>query len=330
MQHDSTLPRALATLLIINSHCESLYPYHWMADGGQVGIFLFFFVAGVGVTVSKKTYSLAFPNWYLQRGLRIWPTVWLVVPFLLLAKGVDLTTLSPTDWFSELVYPISSYTFFFQIFPYYMAGYFLARNSKRLLEVSLLLCFAYILCSWSEMAALWNGGKLRIGNHSPLSFWLIYGAIFSLGLAFGQATRPVMLTLKMAIFWLTVAGGLYVGLKTSMVVLGKFAFAFPLLWIMVAWLTVLIFEIGRMPLVSTWIHSESLLPRLLRLISKLSLEVFVVHVVLVRGFEWSSRYFPVNLVVLVFMALLISWPVNRLVEIIRGRVFQAASSPAGT
>jgi peptidoglycan/LPS O-acetylase OafA/YrhL len=317
MLHDTTLPRAIATLLIINSHCEALYPYHWLAEGGQVGIFLFFFVSGIGVTASKKTYSTAFSRWFLQRVFRILPAVWLVVPVLLVAKGIDLKSLSFTDWFRHLVYPISSYTFFFQIFPFYGAGYFLARRPKWLPATCILLCGAYLICSWSQMVSLWDGGKLRIGNHSAVSFWALYAAIFALGLLFGKSNRPRILSFAMTISALLVTGICYAGLKTSMVVAGKFAFAFPLLWLLVTMLTVLIFEMGRTPRVATWIHSDSLVPRLIRCTSRLSLEVFLVHVVLVRGFDWSSRYFPLNLLFLVMVSLLISWLLNKLVELLR-------------
>jgi hypothetical protein len=102
-----------------------------------------------------------------------------------------------------------------------------------------------------------------------------------------------------------------------MVVFGKLSVGFPLLWLLVALLTVLIFEVGRMPQVSAWLSSDTWVPWLVRTVSNLSLEVFLVHVVLVRGIEWTSRYFPFNLIVLVFLSLAISWPLNWIASTLR-------------
>lgn len=47
--------KALATLLVINSHMEICYPrYKWLATGGSIGDSLFFFACGFLLFAGKK------------------------------------------------------------------------------------------------------------------------------------------------------------------------------------------------------------------------------------------------------------------------------------
>ncbi len=66
--------RAIAAVLITNSHYADIWPVSSLAFGGHLGNCLYFFLSGFCLFHIKDV----FPKWYLKRLLRIYPAVWIV------------------------------------------------------------------------------------------------------------------------------------------------------------------------------------------------------------------------------------------------------------
>lgn len=97
------LIRALAAILITNSHYTDVYPTDLIANGGLLGDVLFFAVSGFCLASSKR---ISFGKWYLKRFIRIYIPMWMIrIVYILL--GVSVVTgvksifeyfILPRDW----------------------------------------------------------------------------------------------------------------------------------------------------------------------------------------------------------------------------------------
>lgn len=73
--------KAIAAVLITNSHYADIWPISALACGGHIGNCLFFFLSGFCLFHIKDS----FPKWYIKRILRIYPVLWIVNTVALLA-----------------------------------------------------------------------------------------------------------------------------------------------------------------------------------------------------------------------------------------------------
>ena len=76
------LLKALASILITNSHLGNMYPSEFMALGGSFGNGLFFCISGF-LLVNIKT---DFASWYWGKIKRIYPTVFAGAVILLVKR----------------------------------------------------------------------------------------------------------------------------------------------------------------------------------------------------------------------------------------------------
>lgn len=110
-----TVLRALAAMLITNSHYTGVYPTDMIANGGLLGDVLFFAVSGFCLVNVKNS----FPRWYLKRIVRIYPIVWIITGVYLLAGFYNFNQLS--GW-EQFLYP-TNYHFVASIILLYVPFY---------------------------------------------------------------------------------------------------------------------------------------------------------------------------------------------------------------
>jgi peptidoglycan/LPS O-acetylase OafA/YrhL len=110
------LLRALAILLITNSHLDSLYPVPALASGGMFGNELFFFISGFGIALSLARRHQPFRPWIVKRLTRVLEPL-AIATVLMLAVGFFrpdsvtalLVLVAETWWFLPcimLFYPL--------------------------------------------------------------------------------------------------------------------------------------------------------------------------------------------------------------------------------
>ena len=79
-RNDTNFLRALAIILIINSHMDLFYPVKYLATGGMIGNSIFFMLSSIGLYLSwQKNPQYNFNVWFLRRIRRIYPSVWITI-----------------------------------------------------------------------------------------------------------------------------------------------------------------------------------------------------------------------------------------------------------
>jgi len=122
-RRDTTFLRAVAILIVFNSHLDLYYPRARFATGGAVGNALFFALSTFGLVLSSRSKPIPFPEWCTRRFLRIYPAIWVALvlywlPLEFLSSfgpRPDFLTLLgnffyPSWWFVQLLlafYPIA-------------------------------------------------------------------------------------------------------------------------------------------------------------------------------------------------------------------------------
>lgn len=91
--------KAIAALLITNSHYTNVWPIPSMAFGGQLGNCLFFFVSGFCLCNIHEP----FHRWYAKRVLRIFPAVWITTIIYVFAKYFYITSID--RFFYYFIFP---------------------------------------------------------------------------------------------------------------------------------------------------------------------------------------------------------------------------------
>ena len=97
------LIRALAAIIITNSHYTGVYPTDLIANGGLLGDILFFAVSGFCLASTKGT---SFWKWYWKRFIRIYVPMWMIRIFYIVLGAFVITRwqdlinffVFPRDW----------------------------------------------------------------------------------------------------------------------------------------------------------------------------------------------------------------------------------------
>ena len=101
---DTMALRALAIVLIANSHLENFYPVRQLAADGLLGNSLFM-LSGLGITLSPRTGDGRFLDWYGRRLSRSYPALWLTVLIGIFLIQAAWRSWTPLDFLSNLVWP---------------------------------------------------------------------------------------------------------------------------------------------------------------------------------------------------------------------------------
>ncbi len=110
--------RALAAVLITNSHYDGIYPIDLLANGGLIGDVLFFAVSGFCLCNIK----LRFDKWYLKRIVRIYPAVIIITAVYLIIGLYKMDAFSVSNVIKWFIYP-TNYHFVASIMILYVPFY---------------------------------------------------------------------------------------------------------------------------------------------------------------------------------------------------------------
>lgn len=141
-----TVLRALAAMIITNSHYTGVYPSDIIANGGLFGDVIFFAVSGFCLFNIKQK----FDEWYLKRVFRCYTAPVIITGVYMLIGLYDTPTgiLDALRWF---IYP-TNYHFVASIILLYIPYYFVVKTDKLrnnipliMLGIALVYTFIYIL-----------------------------------------------------------------------------------------------------------------------------------------------------------------------------------------
>lgn len=121
-----TFLRALAALIITNSHYTGIYPTDLIANGGLLGDVIFFAVSGFCLYDIK----MPFHKWYAKRLLRIYPAVICITAAYLIFGLYKYSGGGISEFISWFIYP-TNYHFVASIIILYIPFYFVALLDKK-------------------------------------------------------------------------------------------------------------------------------------------------------------------------------------------------------
>lgn len=139
--------RVIAAILITNAHYEDIYPISAIANGGLLGDVLFFAISGFCANTKNKNVI----KWYLQRLIRIYPSVWIVNFVFIFLSIYYINTESISHIFYVFFYP-TYYHFVGSILVLYIPFFFVSNwiqkksgeENKRLSLTCILTVFVQI------------------------------------------------------------------------------------------------------------------------------------------------------------------------------------------
>ncbi len=110
--------KAIACLLITNSHCKDIYPIPYFALGGSFGNAAFFLVSGYCLA----DINLSFGKWYQRRMKRIIPSVAVIILLdVIFVQGIG--TVVSKSFVEICIFYINQYWFVFAILLWYIIFY---------------------------------------------------------------------------------------------------------------------------------------------------------------------------------------------------------------
>lgn len=292
----TTLALGLAAWLIFNSHLESFYPRPWLAADGLLGNTLFFVVSGLGIFTSLHNRHQAFGAYLARRFWRLYPAVFIVltIQFLLISPVVSYQVVDAVKTF---FWP-TPFTYVAIVVPMYFLAFFgyrlLQTHAAAWLALSCLAVYGFAY--YQSLQGFSAGTKLTIGTLPALVSYSYFGFAFALGGIF--AFRKSFAGFSW--YWLLFAVLVlitYVALKFLMVVLGIAAVAYPVLHLLVLLLCALALKLLCAPRLVERILEWPALGPFLRKSGGLSLEIYLVHAVLLHVAFFPAIAFPLNIVV---------------------------------
>lgn len=170
--------RAIAAVMITNSHYADIWPISAMAFGGHFGNCIYFFLSGFCLYNIQES----FPRWYAKRIIRIYPALWIVAAVNLLTGFWNAGGIMA--YVHCLLYP-TWYHFITSIMLLYLVFYAVRAIQKRvkidtlwfLLAAFLVYLAAYILHAINLTTILTTSARNGAGSNSwRLCCWVRFCA----------------------------------------------------------------------------------------------------------------------------------------------------------
>ena len=302
--------RAIAAVMITNSHYADIWPISAMAFGGHFGNCIYFFLSGFCLYNIQES----FPRWYAKRIVRIYPALWIVAAVNLLTGfwGAD----GIMAYVHCLFYP-TWYHFLTSIMLLYLVFYAVRAIQKRvkidtlwfLLAAFLVYLVAYIFacdksyyhiddvsgkwCRFQFMASMLLGAVLRER----------YDRIKA-------KPSPVYI-----VSLLGLAAAYFVGKKMLIhyPAASRFQVALPIVVVTFVLLRALLFI--KLEKKHCFVSVYKGIDKLVKFIAGISLEIYLVQYMVIHFFE--SLTFPLSFVVVTGLILIYAYLVHKLAQLIQ-------------
>lgn len=193
--------KAIACILITNSHCSNIYPISFLAVGGSFGNAIFFALSGYCLA----RIALPFGKWIKKRIVRLIPALILIL--LISANVIEKWEYLFSLPASQIIhFYINKYWFVFAILLYYPIFYIIfhsGEKAKRCLQIYIIGYVIYYLFFLNT-----NVFSVELEGFSPFKVYFYFG-IFVLGGILYQDQEKVKQSMrkyqKILIFLLFVA-----------------------------------------------------------------------------------------------------------------------------
>lgn len=306
--------RAIACLLITNSHQEEIYPIRILASGGLLGDVIYFAISGFCLySVAQQRFS----PWYYKRLKRVYPPVWLTAGTLIVTGVYGVV--SSKRIFQLMVYP-THYHFVASILVLYIFFFFAMKfinqrageEDKRLKY----LCFGVIILYFVSYYSFFDYSYYHIDDVNSKMIWPLFFLAMMVGLWFRRHAdhflgknrkRHWFLTLLCAVFYFAT----------------KYTFSRGLLPFTIQWLNqvsllILLFGVFR-----CMIGLENTIKRLptsvtapFYFIADMAFELYLTQAVIIPTFNTGKETFPYNFIITISITFIFAWLVHSATNII--------------
>jgi hypothetical protein len=310
---DTQFLRAIAIILILNSHLDRYYPIPFIATGGAIGNSIFFFLSGFGTYLSQQKRTKHFTEWYAHRVARIYPSLWIVLlllkmPLMIMDGKLSLNTVMP--FIGEFFSP--PYPFLLLLLVYYLLGFPLLGNLKK----------SYILVILSLLSLVYIGCYITIVDLSKWSvekspFDLIhYFMVFMFGIYIAKKNKDIAYS--------GFHNYLLLILIFSLIYMHKFimtkGLCFQYQFLQQAAMYPLVYyllKISRSNFIVTKVMGSKKLSQAFEFLSNNTLEIYIVEETIIYPILKLELAFPINIFVLLISTLGLSAIITRLSNRIR-------------
>ena len=317
MKHsDTQFLRALAILLVINSHLDSYYPIPYIGTGGAIGNSIFFFLSAFCLYLSQQKQSQNFREGLTKRISRIYPSLWIVLislymPVMLWQGKLRYSTIltfigyffSPPFWFLQelLVYFVLAFPVF-----------------KNLWKINVLVVLAIMGIAYSAGYLTFVDLSRWSVEESPFDL-LHYFMIFLFGIYIAKKDKEIAYSSFKDYFPLfSIVGLIYLhkflmlkGLYIEYQFLQQLAM-YPLCYYLL--------KISRSPFIMTNLMRSPYLSRSVEFLANHTLEIYMVHQTISAPIQHMQIPFPINIIIFLALTFVLSTIVNSLAHSIRNKI----------
>lgn len=313
---DTQFVRALGILLILNSHLDQYYPIPYIGTGGAIGNSIFFFLSAFGIYLSQQTKRRPFSEWIAGRIRRIYPSLWIVLIFLLMPLMITTGKLDVnnlTSFIGNFFNP--PYWFLQTLLVYYLLSYYLLKDNQAnkvillLGTLGVIYFVTYFTCvdltKWSV-------------ESEPFDH-IHYFIVFLFGIFIAQRSKEVSYTgaynyLVLILLLVLVYVHKYLmtkGLYSEFQFLQQTAM-YPIVYYLL--------KIGRSPIILTKLMQSNTLSAIVNFLSNHTLEIYMIHETISKPILRLQMPFPLNIFIFIMLTFVLSAIVNKLADIMRQKI----------
>ena len=283
------LIKAIAAVLITNSHFDDLYPIAAMSVGGSLGNALFFLVSGF--LISTKIDIGPF-RWYLKRCMRIYPAYWIIN---LAYWGLGFLSISTCkEAVGRFILPVKSFWFIGAILIFYAVFYFVIYSGRQrcihwIMLTTIVNFVVYIFVKDTSYWSIEDSGYFKFIFYFDV---MVFG--YAIKLNFEKIKKSVKQYRKACVIGSVVSLACFFMIKIIMTKIPRlFCIQFlvqvaTLLFAIFTFLTALSLE----NTLSKW--KKCVFGKILLCIADSTLEIYLVNYIIAN---WAKKfYFPVNII----------------------------------
>ncbi|MBE6684074.1 MAG: acyltransferase [Ruminococcaceae bacterium] len=279
--------RALATILITNSHYGQIWPIDDLAAGGLLGNILFFAASGFCLFSIKEKFG----KWYLKRIVRIYPVMLVFTLLTVLFGQYSLTT--GQDALRLFLYP-TNYIFLVWLMISYVAFYIVAWFSKKYAHFTE-YTLGVVLIAWIvAYFAIVDKSVYHIDDVSKPFILFLYFSSMLIGALFKKHVDSFKKTKAINVAFLFVSLIIYFGSKIAFSKIQTIVFwqilnqlsILAVLYFMFAVFAGLEDKLKKAP---KWLNKP------IEFMANITLHLYLVQFVIIRAFE--KYVFPINFVI---------------------------------
>lgn len=306
--------RAVACILITNSHQEEVYPIRVFASGGLLGDVIFFAISGYCLYSLKKQ---SFGKWYFKRLKRVYLPVWLTAGTLILTnvygnigwKRVLELMIYPTHYhFVASILVLYIFFFFVMKFINYTPG----KEDRRLMGVSVGIVALFFVLYYT----IYDFSYYHIDDVNGKMIWCLFMLSMLIG-AYFRRNEKKYINKGGIVPWIatTFCGVLYI---TTKLTISKGVIPVSLQWINQVTIVFLLICIFR-----CFIGIEDKLKVLpssvkapFEFIANMAFELYLAQAVIIPTFNTGIDTFPRNFIIVISITFLFAWLVHIITDAI--------------